>query len=147
MIRMTGCVERGVDASQYTLASVATAGVTGTTGDPHSIASEQEAQARAATSYRLLTLDDTDLSKYVGNRVTVLGRLAPDLPGAPPQALPAPGAAAKPQSSQPGKGQTNQSQTDPTGTTVTGQAPPLRGFWVERVQKIADTCEPAERER
>lgn len=134
-IRLTGCVRPDATPGRYVLSSVATAGVTG--------AEAEDAQARswtaeddtpagaraagAAASYQLIPGDDDDLARYENQRVTVRGRVAADRPEG--TAGTTPGEAAR------------EVDRDATGSKVAADAPPLPGFHVESVDKVADSCE------
>jgi hypothetical protein len=135
VITLTGCLERGVSPGEFTLMSVATAGVTTPAApqrgaDASRVDPESRADLQAASSYRLVTLDeDDDFSEYVGQRVTVSGRLAaegPDTrtPSTPPEGKPV--------------------ASDRTSATVTADAPPLRGFYVASIRKVDDSCSAQE---
>jgi hypothetical protein len=139
MLTLTGCVQRGVGAGEYVLASVGTSGVLGTTGDDQQARSwtvepgdTDRAQGRvaAATSYRLVTMGEGEnLEEFVGQRVAARGRLAAEAP-----------AESTPESEIPEGGVVVES--GPTGAVVQGGAPPLRGFYYESVRRVSDTCEP-----
>lgn len=145
-VTLTGCVQRGA-GNEYVLANVANAGVMpspeapadgnqqGTANEranqarswtaPDSSTTESTGQMLAASTYRLVPGDE-DLSEYVDKRVAIRGRLSPDV------ATGTSGTAAQ-QSGQ-------QVSSDATGATVAGSAPPLRGFYVGSVRKVADSC-------
>jgi hypothetical protein len=140
VITVTGCLQRGVGVGEYVLASVGTAGVIGTTGVEEQGRSwtadageTDRAQGRiaSATSYRLVTMGEGEnLEEFVGQRVAARGRLAAEAPAhAAPQAedIPEEGRVV---------------ESGPTGAVVEGSAPPLRGFYYESVNRVADTCDP-----
>jgi hypothetical protein len=126
VITLTGCLQRGPAPSEFTLASVATAGVipSGQTGQAAG-SEESRAAVAAAASYRLLSMGDEDLAQYDGQRVTVSGRLAPETPEA-----------ATPNDNPKGV----EVQKDTTSSTVVAEAPTLRGFYVESIRKVDDNC-------
>jgi hypothetical protein len=135
-IRLTGCVERGTGAGEYLLTGVATAGVVDApeeaqqderswTADP-ATSPEAAARLKAGSTYRLLVSGlDEDLSEYVGNRVTVGGRLAAEVPERGTGGLAA-------------EGETVESHRE--GTTVLGTAPQARGFHADSINRVSDTC-------
>jgi hypothetical protein len=134
-ITLTGCLKRGVQPGEFTLASVGTGGVL----DPAAPAAADEradsaapgntaesaGTIRAGTSYRLVADADEDLHEYVDKRVAVRGRLAADTPVGTTGDLPEEGVVV---------------ESSPTNATVAADAPPLRGFHVESVNKVADSC-------
>jgi hypothetical protein len=132
VITLTGCLQRGISPAEFTLVSVATAGIT----EPAQPRRQQGAAApnptpesaadvRAASSYRLMSLGDEDLSEYVGQRVTVSGRLAAESAQSAPAGDEEHG---------------RQVAADSTSSTVAATAPPLRGFYVASVRKVDDSC-------
>ena len=86
---------------------------------------ESAGTIRAGTSYRLVADADEDLHEYVDKRVAVRGRLAADTPVGTTGDLPEEGVVV---------------ESSPTNATVAADAPPLRGFHVESVDKVADSC-------
>lgn len=130
LITLTGCVERSISPGEYTLASVATGGVTASADVQRGAAGQapiepdDQARLRASSSYRLLVLGDHDLAPLVGKRVTVRGRLAPEVARDEPAA--------------PSAGR--EVASSPTGSTVAGEAPELRGFYVESTRTISESC-------
>jgi hypothetical protein len=135
VITLTGCLQRDVAPVEFTLASVATAGII----DPAPVRQEGAAESRldpgarasvvADSSYRLLAEDDADLVSHVGHRVTVAGRLAAETPHNPPPS--------QPRGAEVGR--------DTTSSTVVADAPELRGFHVTSIRKVSDTCSAAEK--
>lgn len=146
-ISLTGCMQRGA-AGEYTLASVATGGVTepGEAKDERSWTADKDstpesrAQLSAVSSYRLVPAEeDQDFAEYVNTRVAVRGRLAADVPTGTS------GTAARPQGTagdQSGTGRAPGGEVErgATSSTVVGEAAPLRGFYVESIRKVADSC-------
>jgi hypothetical protein len=132
VITLTGCVQQGVPG-EFTLASVVTAGVLDAAPPRQEGAAEyrpdpaSQAAAVAASSYRLVTTDDDhDLTEYVGQRVTVAGRLANE--------------SGTTQASPEGARTGTEVTSEPTHSTVVGNAPSLRGFYVTSLRKVSDTC-------
>jgi hypothetical protein len=151
IISLTGCLKRGAQPGEYALMSVATGGVLDTSpaqqkrqndvkrGDDRMQSSTSReaiesttpgsiATAAGGSSYRLIPSESDqrkDLAKYENQRVTVRGRLAADVPVGT-TGSPTPGGTVVDSSA--------------TNATVKGSAPPLRGFQVESVTKVADTC-------
>ena len=134
-ITLTGCLKQGVQPGEYTLASVGTAGVL----DPAAPADadqgantapgatpESAGTVRAGTSYRLVADADEDLHELVNKRVVVRGRLAAETPVGTSGELPEGGVVV---------------ESSPTNATVAADAPPLRGFHVESVNRVADSCD------
>lgn len=134
-ITLTGCLKRGVQPGEFTLASVGTGGVLdptapadaderANTAEPGSTP-ESAGTIRAGTSYRLVADADENLHEYVDKRVAVRGRLAADTPVGTTGDLPEEGVVV---------------ESSPTNATVAADAPPLRGFHVESVNEVADSC-------
>jgi hypothetical protein len=165
IVSLTGCLQPGDTPGEYTLASVATAGVLPGTGEPRQddrsytvdrppASPEDQAALVADTSYRVIPTGDVgdDLREHLNQRVTLVGRVAADVPqhgGAQPSARPAEQARAGEQrQAQPGAAQRGATGTTgtaagedlPTETTVVAEPPPLRGFYVQSVRRVADTC-------
>jgi hypothetical protein len=93
VVSLTGCLMPGDTPGEYTLASVATAGVLPGTGEPQqdgraytvdrAPASEADQAALVAdTSYRVIPMDDVgdDLHEHLNRRVTLVGRVAAEAP-------------------------------------------------------------------
>jgi hypothetical protein len=133
MITLTGCLLRGASPAEFTLASVATAGnippapVPGDQQGASAPSAEGQAQLRADSTYRLVSLGDEDLVKYEGKRVSVRGRLAVEAPASP-----------APQGMEKGV----QVEQGPTDSTVAAKAPVLRGFYVQSIRSLNDSCGP-----
>jgi hypothetical protein len=111
-------VKRGDDRMQSGPSREATESTT-----PGSIAT-----AAGGSSYRLIPNESeqrADLAKYENQRVAVRERLAADVP------------VGTTGSATPGGTVVDSSATN---ATVKGSAPQLRGFQVESVTKVADTC-------
>ena len=136
-IRLTGCVKPDATPGRYVLASVATSGVLDPEGDEQrenerSWTAEDEGNATAqgpamaSSTYQLIPGEDDDLSQYENKRVTVRGRLAAERP------------AGTSGSDEPGGTELDR---DATGSKVVADAPSLRGFHVESVDPVADSCE------
>lgn len=147
IITLTGCLQPGVDPGVYNLMSVATAGVIehgpgvpagtdGTQDSPDWTADDastrtSSAQLAATSSYRLIagTADERrEIAQYENQRVTVRGRLASEVPVGTTgtnEDIPRQGVVV---------------ESSPTNAEVVGAAPPLRGFHVESVTKVADSC-------
>jgi len=144
MITLTGCLQRG-PAGEFTLASVATGGVLepGETPErentaPAASTPESRAQLSASSSYRLLPAEDQDFSEYANARVAVRGRLAPDVPTGTAGTRPQDGSAGDTSA---GKADTGtEVESGAATSTVAGSAPPLRGFHVESLRKVSDSC-------
>jgi hypothetical protein len=134
-ITLTGCLKRGVQPGEYTLSAVATGGVLdpaaqADTDDRSSAAEpgatpESTAALRAGSSYRLVADAGEDLHEYVDKRVAVRGRLAAETPVGTAGTMPEEGVVI---------------ESSPTNATVAADAPPLRGFHVESVDEVADSC-------
>lgn len=136
-IRLTGCVKPDATPGQYVLASVATSGVLDGDGDrqqedERSWTAEDKGDAGAqgaaiaSSTYQLIPGEDDDLSQYENTRVTVRGRLAAERP------------AGTSGTDEPGGRELDR---DAAGSKVVADAPPLRGFHVESVDPVADSCE------
>jgi hypothetical protein len=132
VITLTGCLQRGVTPSEFTLVSVGTGGITEPAAPRRQEGAaesnptpESRADLMAATSYRVVATGDEDLSQYAGQRVTVSGRLAAKAPAAAPR-----------QGEEAGR----EVESDTTSSTVAGTPSDLRGFYVSSVRKVADTC-------
>jgi hypothetical protein len=135
MISLTGCMQAGTDGAILTK-------VQGDAGRPG--ASAPAAGVNGSDWYRLSAATGNDLSKYVGNRVTLVGQML-DETAEGTKVKPLPGATdtvpgvGKPSSS------TDESHGGPAGTpSAEGQAnlsarTPV--FRVSSVRKVADTCE------
>jgi hypothetical protein len=94
VVSLTGCLMPGDTPGEYTLASVATAGVLPGTGEPRQddrsytvdrdpASPEQQAALVADTSYRVIPADDElrqDLREHLEQRVTLVGRVAAEAP-------------------------------------------------------------------
>jgi hypothetical protein len=136
IITLTGCLQRGVQPGVYNLMSVATAGVVGeggTTGEqPKGGETETSAaQLASSSSYQLIASTDEhrqDMAQYENQRVAVRGRLSADVPV---------GTTGSDQGASAGGKVVDSSATN---ATVAGSAPPLRGFHVESVRKVGDSC-------
>jgi hypothetical protein len=176
VVSLTGCLTPGDTPGEFTLASVATAGVLPGTGEPRddgrdytvdrpAASPEDQAALVAGSSYRVIPTDDVreDLREHLNQRVTLVGRVAPDVPqhGAAGQdagqGQPGAGQAGQQQGQQ-AQGQAGQQQGQqlqgqvgqpgatgttgqaPTEATVVAQPPTLRGFYVHSVRHVADTC-------
>jgi hypothetical protein len=164
IITLTGCLKRDVQPGTYALMSVATAGVLDDDSAPQQQRRQdtqgqrgqvQEGQAATGTdtstagsaatlaagsSYRLIA-DDAEhreeMAKHENKRVVVRGRLAAEGPvGTTGNAGGAAGTGTK------GGATAGGTVTDssPTNATVAGSAPPLRGFHVESVKKVGESC-------
>jgi hypothetical protein len=161
IITLTGCLKRDVQPGTYALLSVATAGVLedgsaaqqqrrkemqgqsggGGAATPTDTSSPASAATLASgSSYRLIAEDADqrqEMAKHENTRVVVRGRLAAEGPvGTTGNAAGA--AAAGPQGSAAAGGTVTDSSA--TNATVAGSAPSLRGFYVESVNKVGDSC-------
>ena len=164
IITLTGCLKRDVQPGTYALMSVATAGVLDDTSSAQqkrrqdtkeqsggSQAGRSAADTDTATpasvatlasgsSYRLIANDAEqrqEIAKHENQRVTVRGRLAAEGPvGTTGDAKGATGAGNQ------GGATAGGTVTDSSATnaTVAGAAPSLRGFHVESVNKVGDSC-------
>jgi hypothetical protein len=133
-IRLTGCVERGTGIGEYLLTGVATAGIVDPpeeeqtdkrswTAEPQTTP-EAAARLKAASTYRLVASEE-NLADYVGNRVTVGGRLAVEAPEATAGDTPEGGELV---------------ESTPDSATIVAEAPQSRGFYVDSISKVSDTC-------
>ena len=164
IITVTGCLKRDVQPGTYALMSVATAGVL----DDDSAAQQQrrqdtqrqrgqvqEGQAAAGidtstagsaatlaagSSYRLIA-DDAEhreeMAKHENKRVVVRGRLAAE---GPVGTTGNDGDAAGPGPQGGATAGGTVTDSSPSNATVAGSAPPLRGFHVESVKKVGESC-------
>jgi hypothetical protein len=94
----------------------------------------------AGSSYRLIA-DDADhseeMAKHENKRVVVRGRLAAEGPvGTTGNAGGAAGTGTQGGATAGG----TVTESSPTNATVAGSAPPLRGFHVESVKKVGESC-------
>jgi hypothetical protein len=156
IVTLTGCLKRDVQPGTYALISVATAGVL----DDGSASQQQRrrdmkkpdtrtqngppegpdtpgsvASLASGSSYRLIPSEDEqrqDMAKYENQRVAVRGRIAAEAPVGTAGNAGNAGAT-------PSDGKVVDSSA--THATVAGSAPTLRGFYVESVRKVGDSCE------
>jgi hypothetical protein len=164
IITLTGCLKRDVQPGSYALMSVATAGVLddssaaqqkrrqdmkgqsggsqagGPATDTDTATAASIATLASGSSYRLIANDAEqrqELAKHENARVTVRGRLAAETPvGTTGNATGASGTGNQ------GGAAAGGTVTDSSATnaTVAGSAPSLRGFHVESVSKVGDSC-------
>jgi hypothetical protein len=158
VITLTGCLKRDVQPGSYVLASVATGGVLDDKsaaqqerrkdvkrGDdrmrpdqpganPDTATPNSQATLAAGSSYQLIAAADDqrqELAKHENQRVAVRGRLAADQPV---------GTSGKTGANAPDAGG-KVVDSSATNATVAGSAAPLRGFQVESVRKVGDSCQ------
>jgi hypothetical protein len=158
IVTLTGCLKRDVQPGSYALVSVATAGVLndkdaaqqrrgqGAKGQDDGSGSQANidtatpgsmATLASGSSYSLIPAkaDQRDeLAKLEKTRVTVRGRLAADTP------VGTSGNAGDPRQSGSASSGGTVVDSSATNATVAGAAPTLRGFHLQSVTKVADSC-------
>ena len=159
IVTLTGCLKRDVQPGSYALVSVATAGVLDDTnaaqqqrrqgtkgqngGDRGAKANTDTATPgsiatlAAGSSYSLIPAEADqreELAKLENKRVTVRGRLAADAP------VGTSGNAGDPRQSGTASSGGTVVDSSATNATVAGSAPTLRGFHLQSVKKVGDSC-------
>jgi hypothetical protein len=156
-MHITGCIEPGVIAGTFMLTQVDVAGTDagagstipggspGTSGqaDDRAMAGERaDAHTAPAVTYTVRSLErGTDLRKYVGQRVAVIGRLTADRDQT---GLGTRGTSGR--ESSPGAGQETTRSDRPGGTAAAGPvaaAANIRQLDADSIRTVAGTCTPA----